>query len=136
MTGVYFSSNLSDLRAERLEVISQLKTTQVKQAVEYVFYQIYWLTTKESIYAPLSSYRAGNNTKSVFTGSTTALDQFLASELFSAARLYNLDLDIMAESYNNVSMVSNSTMGDLFPLDVASATRQFSTSGVDQTRGI
>lgn len=137
VTGVYFSSNLSDLRAERLEVISQLKTTQVKQAVEYVFYQIYWLTTKESIYAPLSSYRAGNNTKSVFTGSTTALDQFLASsELFSAARLYNLDLDIMAESYNNVSMVSNSTMGDLFPLDVASATRQFSTSGVDETRYI
>lgn len=137
VTGVYFSSNLSDLRAERLEVISQLKTTQVKQAVEYVFYQIYWLTTKESIYAPLSSYRAGNNTKSVFTGSTTALDQFLASsELFSAARLYNLDLDIMAESYNNVSMVSNSTMGDLFPLDIAGTRRQFSTSGVDETRYI
>lgn len=137
VTGVYFSSNLSDLRAERLEVISQLKTTQVKQAVEYVFYQIYWLTTKESIYAPLSSHRAGNNTKSVFTGSTTVLDQFLASsELFSAARLYNLDLDIMAESYNNVSMVSNSTMGDLFPLDIAGTRRQISTSGVDETRYI
>lgn len=137
VTGVYFSSNLSDLRAERLEVISQLKTTQVKQAVEYVFYQIYWLTTKESIYAPLSSYRAGNNTKSIFTGSTTALDQFLASsELFSAARLYNLDLDIMSESYNNVSKVSNSTMDRLFPLDIAGTRRQFSTSGVDETRYI
>lgn len=122
VTGVYFSSNLSHLRAERLEVISKLKSTQVIQSIEYVYYQIYWLTTKDSIYAPLSSYRAGNNTKSIFSGSSDVLDLFLASsELFAAARLYDMDLNVMSENYNNDTIVSNSTLNELFPLDDASS---------------
>ncbi|ABN67852.2 histidine kinase osmosensor Osmolarity two-component system protein SLN1 [Scheffersomyces stipitis CBS 6054] len=117
VTAVYFSSNLSDLRAERLEVISQLKTTQVRQAVEYIYYQVYWLTTKDSIYAPLSSYRAGNITTSIFSEAQNTLDQFLiSSELFAAARLYNLNLEIVAESYNNATSISQPAMDFLYPL--------------------
>ncbi|KAK6456376.1 histidine kinase osmosensor osmolarity two-component system protein SLN1 [Scheffersomyces xylosifermentans] len=117
VTAIYFSSNLSDLRAERLEVISQLKTTQVKQAVEYIYYQVYWVTTKDSIYSPLSSYRAGNNSRSIFAGAQNTLDQFLmSSELFAAARLYNLDLEVMADSYNNITAISQPAMDFLYPL--------------------
>ncbi|KAK6460321.1 histidine kinase osmosensor osmolarity two-component system protein SLN1, partial [Scheffersomyces coipomensis] len=117
VTGLYFTSNLSDLRAERLEVISQLKTVQVKQAVEYIFYQVYWLTTKDSIFSPLSSYRAGNSSTEIFSGAQSTLDQFLtSSELFAAARLYNLDLNVMADSYNNITAISMPAMDVLYPL--------------------
>lgn len=117
LTGVYFSGNLSQLRAERLEVISQLKTAQVRQAVVYIFYQVYWLSQKDQIFEPLGSYRAGNNSKSIFSEAQTSLDQFiLSSEIFAAARLYNLDLQIMAESYYNESIISQPTMDVLFPL--------------------
>lgn len=117
VTGVYFSSSLSHSRIEKLEVISQLRTTQVKQSLEFSFYQVYWLTTKDTIYAPLSSYRAGNETEAVFLESQVALDQFLtSSEQFAAARLYNLDLDVVAQSFNNDTSVSHSTMDALYSL--------------------
>jgi osomolarity two-component system sensor histidine kinase SLN1 len=117
VTAVYFSSNLSDLRAERLEVISQLKTTQVQQSLEFIFYQVYWLTSKDSITFPLSSYRAGNTTADVFGGANNALNQFIASsELFASARLYNLDLDVVASAHNNASSISTPAQDFLFPL--------------------
>ncbi|EGV60209.1 Histidine kinase osmosensor [Yamadazyma tenuis] len=115
--GVYFSNNLSDLRAERLEVISQLKTSQVTQALDYLLYQIYWLTTRDAITTPLSSYKAGNNSNTVFDQAQDTLDQFVtSSESFAAARLYNLDLTVVAESTNNASSVSQPSMDYLYPL--------------------
>lgn len=117
LCGVYFSNNLTDLRAERLEVISQLKTSQVTQAIDYLFYQVYWLTTRDTITEPLTSYRAGNNSNAVFDLAQSTLDQFLtSSESFAAARLYNLDLAIMAESFNNATSVSAPAMDFLYPL--------------------
>lgn len=117
VTGVYFSSNLSNLRAERLQVISQLKTTQIQQSVEYIYYQIYWLSNKDTVYAPLNSHVAGNGTHGIFADAQKTLDQFLtSSELFSAARLYDLYLDVVAESYNNETSISTPTMDYLFPL--------------------
>ena len=117
VTATYFTSNLSALRAERLEVISQLKTTQVQQSLEFIFYQVYWITTKDSIAFPLSSYRAGNTTGDVFSAADSALTQFLASsELFASARLYNLDLDVVASAHNNGSSISTPAQDFLFPL--------------------
>lgn len=117
VTGVYFSDNLSNLRAERLEVISQLKATQVTQAVEYMFYQVYWLTQRDSLSNPLSSYRAGNNTNDVFVASQQSLNLFLTtSELFVSARLYNLDLDVVAQATNDITNISEPTTDYLYPL--------------------
>lgn len=118
VTGVYYSHNLSQSGAEKLQVIAQLKTVQVKQAIDYTYYQVYWLSTKDSITTPLSSYRAGNNSQDVFVSSQQALDQFLtSSEFFASARLYNLELDVVAEGYNNETRINNHTMEDLYPLE-------------------
>lgn len=115
--GVYFSNNLTDLRADRLEVISQLKTSQVTQAVNYLIYQVYWMTTKDAITNPLTSSRAGNNSELVFLEAQVSLDQFLTnSESFASARLYNLDLEVVAESINNASSVSTPALDYLYPL--------------------
>lgn len=115
--GAYFSTNLSDLRAERLEVISQLKASQVTQALYYLMYQVYWVTTRDAVTNPLSSYRAGNNSNAVFQLAQSTLDQFLtSSESFAAARLYNLDLEVVAESFNNGTIVSTPSLDYLYPL--------------------
>ncbi|KAG7662252.1 SLN1 [[Candida] subhashii] len=117
VTGVYFSENLNDLRAERLEVISQLKTTQVSQSLGYLSYQVLWLTTLDQITQPLSQYRAGNNSRDMFIGAQSTLDQFMSSnENFVAVRLYNLDLDVVAASANNATVVSTEATNILFPL--------------------
>ncbi|RLV91631.1 Histidine protein kinase SLN1 [Spathaspora sp. JA1] len=118
VTGVYFSTNLSNLRKERLEVIAQLKATQVAQAIQYISYQVLWLTNVETITTPLSQYKAGNNSVEIFNGAQQTLDQLMGStELFAGARLYNLDLQIMASSYSNSTLVSNPTLSALFPLN-------------------
>lgn len=116
VTAVYFSANLSDLRAERLEVISQLKTSQIRQAVEYIYYQVYWLATKDTITTPLTSYRAGNNSLGLFADAQTTLDQFLtSSETFVSSRLYNLNIDVVALSAKALT-ISEPAADYLFPL--------------------
>ncbi|CAH6719806.1 osmosensing histidine protein kinase Sln1p [[Candida] jaroonii] len=115
--GLYFSHNLSNLRAERLEVISQLKSSQVTQAIDYLFYQVYYLTTRDAITDSLTNYRAGNNSMAVFETAQASLDQFLtSSESFASARLYNLDLRVVAESSNNNTLVSSPAADYLYPL--------------------
>lgn len=117
VAGVYFSSNLTDLRAERLVVISELRATQVKQALDYIYYQVIGLALQDTIANSLSSYRAGNNSNVIFTNAQTSLDQFISnSELFISARLYNLDLAIMAQSNNNDVTIAEPTKAFLYPL--------------------
>ncbi|EGW34528.1 uncharacterized protein SPAPADRAFT_134241 [Spathaspora passalidarum NRRL Y-27907] len=117
VTGVYFSTNLNNLRKERLEVIAQLKATQVQQSIIYISYQVLWLTNVEAITTPLSQYKAGNNSVEIFSRAQQTLDQLMAStELFAAAKLYNLDLEVMASSYSNSTIVSDPTLSALFPL--------------------
>lgn len=115
--GIYFLLNLSSLRAERLSVISQLKAAQVKLSIQYINYQVYWLSTKDSVTTPLSNYKAGNNSAEVFTDSQSALDLFLtSSDTFAAARLYDLDLKVVAELTNNASIIPDYLEPVLYPL--------------------
>lgn len=117
VTGLYFSENLTQLRSERLYVISQLKSTQVEQALSFIAYQVGTLSAIDAITTPLSQYRAGNNSNAVFTSAQNTLDQFMSStETFAAARLYNLDLQVLASSYNNATIVSQYAADNLFPL--------------------
>lgn len=117
VTGVYYSNNLSNTRLERLEAISQLKGTQVLQALQFTYYQVYWVGTRDVISEPLLSYRAGNISSEVFSDAKTALDKLvLSSELFASARLYNLDKSVVVESYNNLTQISEPTMDALYPI--------------------
>ncbi|KAL6454787.1 SLN1 Histidine protein kinase SLN1 [Candida maltosa Xu316] len=117
VTGVYFTVNLRNLRSERLLVISQLKTTQVQQAIEYIAYQVITVADIDAVTVPLSRNRAGNNSKSLFQEAQNSLEQFIIStDSFAAARLYNLDLQAMASASNNQSLISQDAQDVLFPL--------------------
>lgn len=117
VVGVYFLLNLSNLQADRLEVVSQLKATQVKQSIQYIYYQVYWLSQRDTVSTPLSYYRAGNYSSSVFSTAQNALDLFLAtSETFAYAKLYDLDLKVVANSSNDLIQVSQPIQDALFPL--------------------
>lgn len=117
ITGVYYSNNLTSLRAERLEVIAQIKSTQVQQSIQYLWYQTYWVSIKEEITTPLSSHRAGNNSASIFSEAQTALDTFLlSSEMFALAVLYDLKANVVAESYSNITTVSSTLDSVLYVL--------------------
>lgn len=133
VTGVYYSTNLTNLRAERLEVIAQIKASQIEQTVQYLLYQTYWLSTKDSIAKPLSNYRAGNSSKAVFGDAQYALDSFLSSsEMFALAALYDLNSNIVAESRNNNTKVSSTLESALYALTenttIPSAIQQSSSS--------
>ncbi|KAL6678367.1 Histidine kinase osmosensor [Candidozyma auris] len=133
VTGVYYSTNLTNLRAERLEVIAQIKASQIEQTVQYLLYQTYWLSTKDSIAKPLSNYRAGNSSKAVFGDAQYALDSFLSSsEMFASAALYDLNSNIVAESRNNNTKVSSTLESALYALTenttIPSAIQQSSSS--------
>ena len=117
VTGIYFSVNLSNLRSERLVIISKLLAIQVQQWLEYTYYQISALTQKDVIYSPLSSFRAGNNSNAMFANAQNTLEQFISSsDLFVSARLYNLDLAVMAESDNTQVNISDPVKSFLYPL--------------------
>lgn len=117
VTGIYFSKNLSRLRGDRLEVISKLKATQVKESIQFIYFQVVWLSQKESISDPLSYYRAGNTSSEMFHQAQMALDGFLSSsETFALARLYNLDLDVVAQSQSLELKISTSVQEALYPL--------------------
>lgn len=115
--GLYFLTNLTNLQADRLEVVSQLKATQVKQSIQYMYYQVYWLSQRETLTTPLSYYRAGNYSDSVFASAQSTLDLFLStSETFALARLYDMDLTVVANSSNPLISVSQPIQDVLYPL--------------------
>lgn len=117
VTGVYFSSNLTHLQSERLELVSNLKSTQVRQAIQYIEYQIYFLSTRDTLASPLESYRAGNYSSSVFDNAESTIGQFLqTSDTFAAAKLYDLSLNEVVNYYNNDSNIPTPTLDYLFPL--------------------
>lgn len=115
--GLYFTRNLSNSQADRLEVVSQLKAIQVKQSIQYMYYQVYWLSQRDTLTSPLSSYRAGNISDSVFSSAQVALDLFLStSETFASARLYDLNLLVVANSTNDLIDVSQPVQDALYLL--------------------
>lgn len=117
VTGIYYSRNLSSLRGDRLQVIAQLKATQVRQSVLNIYFQVLGLSQKDAISDPLSSFRAGNDSQNMFALAQSTLDLFVSmSETFALARLYNLDLKIVAESQSNVLNVSAIAENALYPL--------------------
>ena len=71
----------------------------------------------DSLTVPLSNYRAGNNSKAVFLEAQNYLQQYvLTTDSFTAARLYDLDLQVVASSFDNMTLISESAQDVVYPL--------------------
>ncbi|GEQ70467.1 hypothetical protein JCM33374_g4144 [Metschnikowia sp. JCM 33374] len=120
--GIYVANIVSGLRADRLSVIAELKGTQVQQSLQFIYYQVSWLSQKDTVTTPLSSYRAGNFSQSVFSAAQSSLDQFLtSSDTFASAKLYNLNLREVARSNNTAIPVAGPVQDALYILSNASS---------------
>ncbi|CDO91689.1 unnamed protein product [Kluyveromyces dobzhanskii CBS 2104] len=118
-TGVYFTTNYKSVRAERLQVAAQLKSSQVDQNLNYLYYQIYWLSTRDTLQDALVNYRAGNSSKDNWNSAEDSLEKFLgASDLFSIARVYDASFETVINSSNNGSgdNIPQDILTELFPL--------------------
>ncbi|CAI5758576.1 unnamed protein product [Candida verbasci] len=125
VTGVYFSKNLTDLRSERLSIISQLRSTQVTQSMTFLGLSIASIASVKEIASPLQLYKNGNHSVTVSQDVKEALDSYISSLDYSMARLYTSDFNLIAESFNNQSYVSQLAQNQLFPI-TANTTNQSS----------
>lgn len=119
ITGVYFTANYKSLRADRLHVAAQLKSSQIDQNLNYLYYQCYWLASRDTLQDALTNYMAGNKTQENWSSSSTVLDKFLgSSDLFSAARMYDSNFQDVLNATNNGSgnLIPDDVLTELFPL--------------------
>ncbi|SSD61523.1 related to Osmosensing histidine protein kinase SLN1 [Saccharomycodes ludwigii] len=112
ITGIYFTANYKSLRADRLYVAAQLKSSQIDQNLNYLYYQCYWLSERAEIENALISYRAGNTSSSNWEESLVILEKFLgSSDLFTNVQLYD-------SNYQGVLNITNNGSGNLIPSHV------------------
>lgn len=108
-TGVYFTSNFKNLRSDRLYIAAQLKSSQIDQNLNYLYYQCYYVASRDTLQTSLANYVAGNNTEANWVDTQSVLEKFLSSlDLFSVVRIYDA-------SFNNVLNATNNGTGDLIP---------------------
>ncbi|CAI4064345.1 hypothetical protein SKDZ_09G0240 [Saccharomyces kudriavzevii ZP591] len=111
-TGVYFTSNYKNLRSDRLYIAAQLKSSQVDQTLNYLYYQAYYLASRDALQSSLTSYVAGNKSEDNWVDSLSVVQKFLSSSnLFYVARVYD-------SSFTTVLNATNNGTGDLIPEDV------------------
>lgn len=119
ITGVYFSQNYKNIRADRLEVIAQMKASQVQQSLNGLYYQAYWLTTREQLQTSLVSYRAGNTSDSNWSAARQSIQQFLSSTYtFAAVSLYDTKAEEVVRSSPSWSnlYVPDDVLDEILPL--------------------
>lgn len=121
ITGVYFSANYRNIRADKLQVIAQLKASQVEQNLNYLYYQIYWLSGRDTIESSLVSYRAGNTSSLNFYNAEDTISQFLSSSnTFSNVRLYDSRFELLLNSSDTSTdrkSISDDILENVFPLE-------------------
>lgn len=111
-TGVYFTSTYKNLRSERLYIAAQLKSSQIDQNLNYLYYQCYWLSSRDTLQTALANYISGNKTAANWVDATSALQKFLSSSaLFPVARVYDA-------SFHPVLNATNNGTGDLLPQEL------------------
>ncbi|KAG7858654.1 hypothetical protein KL939_002776 [Ogataea angusta] len=92
----------SQLRFEKLQVVAELKAAQIKQSFIYYYYQIYFLSTRDTLEDALSYRKAGNTSNSVTADAIKTIEQTLdSSASLNAARLYDIDLSLIANVSNS-----------------------------------
>lgn len=111
-TGAYFTSNYKNLRSDRLYIAAQLKSSQIDQTLNYLYYQAYYLASRDALQSSLTSYVAGNKSADNWVDSLSVIQKFLSSSnLFYVAKVYD-------SSFNAVLNATNNGTGDLIPEDV------------------
>ncbi|CAI4388495.1 CDA_G0025690.mRNA.1.CDS.1 [Saccharomyces cerevisiae] len=120
-TGVYFTSNYKNLRSDRLYIAAQLKSSQIDQTLNYLYYQAYYLASRDALQSSLTSYVAGNKSADNWVDSLSVIQKFLSSSnLFYVAKVYD-------SSFNAVLNATNNGTGDLIPEDVLGSLFPLST---------
>lgn len=120
-TGVYFTSNYKNLRSDRLYIAAQLKSSQIDQTLNYLYYQAYYLASRDALQSSLTSYVAGNKSADNWVDSLSVVQKFLSSSnLFYVAKVYD-------SSFNAVLNATNNGTGDLIPEDVLDSLFPLST---------
>ncbi|GAV50848.1 hypothetical protein ZYGR_0AD00310 [Zygosaccharomyces rouxii] len=118
-TGVYFTDNYKNLRSERLYMAAQLKSTQIDQNLNYMYYQCYWLSSRDTLQEALANYVAGNKTYANWVDSGNVIQKFLTSSgLFSVATIYDATFTPVLSATNNGTgnHIPESTLDRLMPL--------------------
>ena len=75
-TGVYFTANYKDLRSDRLYIAAQLKSSQIDQTLNYLYYQCYWVSTRDTLQTSLANHAAGNKSASNWVESGDVIAKF------------------------------------------------------------
>ncbi|KAK9475262.1 uncharacterized protein V1510DRAFT_436810, partial [Dipodascopsis tothii] len=107
------------LRAERLELVAQLKSTLLGQSLFYYYGEAYSIATWTSIQRDLGRYRAGNHSDANWALTTSSFETELnAQDDTIVARIYSLDyVELLSVSNNYTNpYVSNNLPDSLFPL--------------------
>lgn len=87
---LYSSNFILNLRTERLQVVSSLKSAQVQQAFSTSYYQAYLMSTRDQLTLAMSRYRAGNLTEENWANVGSYFNYtFSASTLVVAAAVYD-----------------------------------------------
>lgn len=123
-TGVYFTTNYKNLRANRLYIAAQLKASQLDQTLNTLYYQCFYLSTSNILEASLANYVAGNKTESNWVNSVSSISTFLtSSNLFFVARVYDSSFNTVLNSTNNSTgdQIPDSVLQKLFPLSSSDA---------------
>lgn len=118
-TGVYFTDNYKSLRSERLYMAAQLKSTQIDQNLNYLYYQCYWLSSRDTLQDSLANYVAGNKTYANWIDAGSVIQKFLTSSgLFSVATIYDSSFTPVLTATNNGTgnSISRSALNKLMPL--------------------
>ncbi|KAK9446876.1 uncharacterized protein V1518DRAFT_422866 [Limtongia smithiae] len=112
------------LRAERLDLVVQLKSSQLSQVSDFYYSQVYSITTRSSVQKALMLYAEGNHSTSIWSSVTTSFaSYFTAYDSMVSASLYSLDYVSVYNATNNytVSSVISNLTPDLYPLSNSSA---------------
>lgn len=113
---MYCSNFILNLRTERLQVVSSLKSAQVLQAFSTIYYQTYLISTRDQLTQAMTRYRAGNNTESNWKEVASYFNNtFAASTIVSAAAIYDTNGYLLFFQSNDSSPY-DSYNKDLFPI--------------------
>ncbi|KAG7802547.1 hypothetical protein KL944_002194 [Ogataea haglerorum] len=101
VAGIYFTWVFSGARVEKLQVVAELKASQIKQSFTFFYYQIYFLSKRDTLEDALSYRKAGNTSYSVTADAVKIIEQTLdSSASLNAARLYDVNLSLIANVSN------------------------------------
>lgn len=120
VTGCYFTTVLTDTRVSKLEVVAELKSSQLQQYMDTYYYQVFQLSEKRNVQKALTMRKAGNTSKSALEDAQTTMEQTLeASTALAYARLYDLNFVVVANVSNpdNKQNASSTVLQELYILE-------------------